>query len=84
MTVAPKIDIHDLESVRAAAKTPEVIFGDDWIQEQPSVEGETDRPRRKRSLLALRRSPIARKIVTFNLTAMMVLIGGYCLCGSHL
>ena len=75
MTVAPKIDIHNLESVRAAAKTPDLVLGDDWVAPQPVGEGELDQKRR-RSLLALRRSPIARKIITFNLIAMMLLIAG--------
>lgn len=76
MTVAPKIDIHSLESVRAAARTPDLVLGDDWVEPQPLGEGELDNKRRNRSLLALRRSPIARKIITFNLIAMMLLIAG--------
>jgi len=76
MTVAPKIDIHNLESVRAAAKTPDLVLGDDWVAPQPVGEGDLDQKRRHRSLLALRRSPIARKIITFNLIAMMLLIAG--------
>ena len=76
MTVAPKIDIHNLESVRAAAKTPDLVLGDDWVAPQPIGEDELDQKRRHRSLLALRRSPIARKLITFNLIAMMLLIAG--------
>ena len=76
MTVAPKIDIHDLESVRAAAKTPDLVLGDDWVVPQPLGENELGERRRRRGMLALRRSPIARKIITFNLIAMMLLIAG--------
>jgi len=76
MTVAPKIDIHSLESVRAAARTPDLVLGDDWVAPQPLGENEIDTRRRGRGLLALRRSPIARKIITFNLIAMMLLIAG--------
>lgn len=76
MTVAPKIDIHDLESVRAAAKTPDLVLGDDWVAPQPLGENELGERRRRRGMLALRRSPIARKIITFNLIAMMLLIAG--------
>lgn len=76
MTVAPKIDIHNLESVRAAAKTPDLVLGDDWVAPQPLGDSDTATQRRKRGLLALRRSPIARKIITFNLIAMMLLIAG--------
>lgn len=76
MTVAPKIDIHDLESVRAAARTPDVLLGDDWVAPQPLGENELGDRRRRRGFFALRRSPIARKIITFNLIAMMLLIAG--------
>ncbi len=76
MTVAPKIDIHNLESVRAAAKTPDLVLGDDWVAPQPLGENELGEKRRRRNLLALRGSPIARKIITFNLIAMMLLIAG--------
>ncbi len=76
MTVAPKIDIRNLESVRAAAKTPDLVLGDDWVAPQPLGESELGERRRRRGLLSLRRSPIARKIITFNLIAMILLIAG--------
>ena len=76
MTVAPKIDIHDLESVRAAAKTPDLVLGDDWVAPQPLGENELGERRKRRGFLSLRSSPIARKIITFNLIAMMLLIAG--------
>uniref|UniRef100_UPI004048957B sensor N-terminal transmembrane domain-containing protein n=2 Tax=Yoonia sp. TaxID=2212373 RepID=UPI004048957B len=76
MTVAPKIDIHNLESVRAAAKSPDLVLGDDWVAPQPLGETELGERRRRRNWLALRGSPIARKIITFNLIAMILLIAG--------
>jgi two-component system sensor histidine kinase ChvG len=75
MTVAPKIDVRDLESVRAAARQPDLVLGDDWVA--PVGDGdELQERRRRRGLISLRRSPIARKIITFNLIALMLLIGG--------
>lgn len=76
MTVAPKIDIHNLESVRAAARTPDLVLGDDWVAPQALGENELGEKRRRRNWLSLRGSPIARKIITFNLIAMMLLIAG--------
>ena len=76
MTVAPKIDIHNLESVRAAAKSPDLVLGDDWVAPQSLGETELGERRRRRNWLALRGSPIARKIITFNLIAMILLIAG--------
>jgi two-component system sensor histidine kinase ChvG len=31
MIVAPKIDVRNLESVRAAARQPDLVLGDDWV-----------------------------------------------------
>ncbi len=75
MTVTSKIDVRDLESVRSAARQPELVLGDDWVA--PTGIGDEMRVhRQRRGLLALRRSPIARKIITFNLIALMLLIAG--------
>jgi two-component system sensor histidine kinase ChvG len=76
MTAAPKIDVRDLQSVRAAARSPDVVLGDDWVE--PDVLGTRSGygDTRRRGLLALRTSPIARKIVTFNLIAMILMIAG--------
>ena len=72
MTTARKIDVRDLNSVRAAARTPDLVLGDDWVDAE-MMQGET----RKRGRIAiLRYSPIARKIVTFNLIALILLIAG--------
>ncbi len=76
MTDTPQIDVRDLESVRKAARAPDLVLGDDWVAPQALGENEMAETRRKRGLLSLRSSPIARKIVTFNLIALMLLIAG--------
>jgi two-component system sensor histidine kinase ChvG len=72
MTAAPKIDVRDLKSVRAAARSPDLVLGEDWVEH---VNGDTENIRRGR-WATLRYSPIARKIVTFNLIALILLIAG--------
>ncbi|SFR56914.1 two-component system, OmpR family, sensor histidine kinase ChvG [Yoonia tamlensis] len=72
MTAAPKIDVRNLQSVRAAARDPELVLGDDWAL--ADADGEVTLTRG--GLLSLRHSPIARKIVTINLIAMIMLIAG--------
>jgi len=72
MTAAPKIDVRDLKSVRAAARGPDLVLGEDWVED---AGGDTENIRRGR-LATLRHSPIARKIVTFNLLALILLIAG--------
>ena len=71
-----EIDVRDLESVRKAARNPDLVLGDDWVAPQPLGENELAERRRSRGLLSLRSSPIARKIVTINLIALMLLIAG--------
>ena len=78
MTAAPKIDVRDLQSVRAAARSrsPDLVLGDDWVEPDVVSDRLDETDTRRRGLLALRTSPIARKIVTFNLIAMILLIAG--------
>lgn len=71
-----EIDVRDLESVRKAARNPDLVLGDDWVAPQPLGGDDLHERRRSRGLLALRSSPIARKIVTINLIALMLLIAG--------
>lgn len=76
MTAAPKIDVRDLQSVRAAARAPDLVLGDDWVSPDTVGYGQDVEAQPKRGLLALRHSPIARKIVTINLIALILLISG--------
>ncbi|MDX8350300.1 sensor histidine kinase [Cognatiyoonia sp. IB215446] len=78
MTAAPKIDVRDLKSVRAAARSrsPDLVLGDDWVEPDVVSDRLDESDTRRRGLFALRTSPIARKIVTFNLIAMILLIAG--------
>lgn len=75
MTAAPKIDVRDLRSVRAAARTPDLVIGDDWV-DPDLLDDDHVSALPGGGLFALRRSPIARKIITFNLIALIVLIAG--------
>lgn len=75
MTDATQIDVRDLQSVRRAADTS-VVLGDDWVSPQASSEQELLEERSRRGWINLRKSPIARKIITFNLIAMILLIAG--------
>jgi two-component system, OmpR family, sensor histidine kinase ChvG len=84
MTALPKIDVRDLNSVRRAAAQAsgprgaagEVVLGDDWIAPDSAAERQLTESRRKRGLLTLNRSPLARKIITFNLVAVILLVAG--------
>ncbi len=76
MTFASKIDAPAGEGIPARAPGEgRVVLGEDWIA-QPPAGGDTRGGRQRRRLIALNRSPLARKIVTFNLLAMIVLVAG--------
>lgn len=71
------IDIHDLRSVRdAATRASDVTIGDDWVSAEATGDREMQRRRRSRGIITLNRSPLARKIITFNLLAIIVLVAG--------
>ncbi|MFA8386569.1 MAG: ATP-binding protein [Pelagibaca sp.] len=57
-------------------KDADVVLGDDWVAPDRNVEAEVRSSREKRGLFALNRSPLTRKIITFNLVALNFLVAG--------
>jgi two-component system, OmpR family, sensor histidine kinase ChvG len=76
MNVAPKIDVRNLRSVRRGALADYALTQNDWTDPDPTVRLDPDQTTPRRGLLALRKSAIARRIVMFNLIAMILLIAG--------
>jgi len=70
MTLASEIDLKGAKPVAE----DDLVLGDDWVTPQ-SDAGEAAQPRR-RGFIAINRSPLARKIVTFNLLGLIVLVAG--------
>ncbi len=65
-----------MEGVRSARQA-EVVLGEDWIGADAAAESEARAQRDKRGgVIAMNRSPLARKIITFNLLAILVLVAG--------
>lgn len=54
----------------------DVVLGEDWVAPDSTVENEVRAPRERRGLMSLRGSPLTRKIVTFNVIALCVLVTG--------
>lgn len=54
----------------------DVVLGEDWIAPDGVVDEDLTRGRARRGFISLNRSPLARKIITFNLLAMLVLVAG--------
>ena len=60
----------------APQRDGDIVLGDDFVAPNATVDDEMRVSRENRGLLALRRSPLARKIITFNLIALNILVAG--------
>ena len=54
----------------------DVVLGEDWIGVDAAAETELRAKRERRGVISINRSPLARKIITFNLLAILVLVAG--------
>ncbi|MBY5934493.1 sensor histidine kinase [Tateyamaria omphalii] len=54
----------------------DIVLGEDWVAPETSGASELRDGRARRGLMSLRASPLARKIITFNLIALNVLVAG--------
>lgn len=61
---------------RRAHERADVVLGEDWDRPQGAVESEIRAARQRRGMISLNRSPLARKIIIFNLLAIVVLVAG--------
>ncbi|WP_370804539.1 sensor histidine kinase [Actibacterium lipolyticum] len=52
-----------------------VVLGEDWVIPD-DADTEIHERRRKRNFVSLNRSPLARKIITFNLLGLIILVAG--------
>ncbi len=71
MTLFPRMNVRSKASDKA-----ELVLGEDWIAPEGVVDSELRAGRQRRGYISLNRSPLARKIITFNLLAMIVLVAG--------
>ncbi|WP_103259099.1 sensor histidine kinase [Tabrizicola aquatica] len=72
MTSAPRIaSTEDFRPKRSG----DVLLGEDWVSPDATVE-RLKEGRGGRSIVALNRSPLARKIIVFNLMALVMLVVG--------
>jgi two-component system, OmpR family, sensor histidine kinase ChvG len=70
MTSAPRIGLEKPQPKRSG----DVLLGEDWVSPDATVERLKDG--RGASIVGLNRSPLARKIVVFNLMALVMLVVG--------
>ena len=53
-----------------------VVLGDDWVAPPQSLADELQEKRARRGLFTLRGSPLTRKIIIFNLIALIIMVTG--------
>ena len=71
MTAAPRI-VNEGRRDRSS----DVVLGEDWTSGEGLVDPALRASRDRRGVVSLNRSPLARKIILFNLLALLVLAGG--------
>jgi len=54
----------------------DVVLGEDWVRPQSAVDSEVRVHRARRGLLSIFHSPLARKIILFNMLALVLLVAG--------
>jgi two-component system, OmpR family, sensor histidine kinase ChvG len=72
MTAAGKIDLSSAQPARAG----DVLLGEDWESAEAALDPVMNGQRARRGLISLNRSPLARKIIVFNLMALIILVAG--------
>lgn len=65
-----------MRDLSTPARDGDVVLGDDWVAPNSTAPDEMRARRKRRGLFSLRRSPLTRKIITFNLIALNILVAG--------
>lgn len=78
MALAEGINLRDT----ATRQSGDVVLGDDFVAPASTVDKELRVRRERRGWLSLNRSPLTRKIITFNLIALNILVAGVLLLNS--
>ncbi len=72
MTAVPQINMAQ----KRGPKSSEVLLGEDWVSPDSMGEAVLRDGRKRRGLVSLNHSPLARKIIIFNLMALVILVAG--------
>ncbi|MGJ8615204.1 MAG: sensor histidine kinase [Sulfitobacter sp.] len=73
MAIVERNFVRDLAPT---SREGDVVLGDDWVAPDAAAPDEMRAHRERRGLFSLRASPLTRKIITFNLIALNVLVAG--------
>jgi two-component system sensor histidine kinase ChvG len=72
MTALPRLSASDA----ATRRKGDVLLGEDWVSPESKVDPELRDSRGRRGMVSLNRSPLARKIIIFNMLALVILVAG--------
>lgn len=61
---------------RTDGPSSDVVLGEDWVRPQSAVDSEVRIHRARRGLMSIFHSPLARKIILFNMLALVLLVAG--------
>ncbi len=64
------------KGARRKRSRTDIVLGEDWVAPESVLDADLNAGRQKRGMISLNRSPLARKIITFNLLAMIVMVAG--------
>jgi len=73
VAIAERNFVRDLST---PAGDGDVVLGDDWVAPDKTSPDELRVRRERRGWFSLRGSPLTRKIITFNLIALNILVAG--------
>ena len=76
MTSAPQISKSASQKPIKERNSGEVLLGEDWTTPEDLIESDLKGYRGRRGIVALNRSPLARKIIIFNMMALVILVAG--------
>ena len=72
MTAAPQIGVKEPRPSQGGG----ILLGEDWVTASDPADDALRPERRRGGLVSLKRSPLARKIIIFNMMALVVLVAG--------
>ncbi|WP_428547447.1 sensor N-terminal transmembrane domain-containing protein [Profundibacter sp.] len=72
MSIVSGIDVFRGKSTKNA----DIALGEDWDGPDQTQDSARSSRRKRRGLVSINRSPLARKIITFNLIAIIILVAG--------
>ena len=76
MTALPQLNTAPKRNPKPVDRSGELLLGEDWVSPDTVMEPALRDGRRRRGLVSLNHSPLARKIIVFNLMALVILVAG--------